>query len=272
MSRRFYVRLLIGVAGSLICFSLIMPGAMAQTRTLSKDTKLHPQGWSVGDFIKFKKNTVVSMNEMGEVVSGTLDKDTLLPPRGWDRVINDYYATTVHADISPYFHRFYYRPFIGRDYKVVIPGYGHLLYKGGTVVTFSEQGDIISGTIADKATIRLIAGKYGFVTFKSDTVLTFFASGAVQSGVLDEDTHLRPVGWKKRVTGDDTAGYIKFSKDKTITFNEAGEVVAGTIKEAVTLPSARGTDQEFPAGSLVEFDDLGASASRDKYEQSMSNN
>ena len=271
MNRRFYARLLLCVAGSLIGLSLLMPGAMAQPRTLSKDTKLHPQGWSVGDFIKFRKNTVVSLNELGEVASGTLDKDTLLPPRGWERVINDYYSTTVHADISPYFHRFSYRPFIGRDYNVVIPGYGHLLYKGGTVVTFSEQGDVIAGTIADTATIRLVAGKYGFVTFKSDTVLTFFADGAVHTGVLDEDTHLRPVGWKKRVTGDDTAGYIKFSKDKTITFNEAGEVVAGTIKEASALLTDNGISQEFPAGSLVEFDELGTRTSRDKYEQSMSN-
>ncbi len=271
MNRRFYARLLSCVAGSLICFSLLTPGATAQTRTLSTDTKLHPQGWSVGDFIKFRKNTVVSLNEMGEVVSGTLDKDTLLPPRGWERVINDYYSTTVHADISPYFHRFSYRPFMGRDYNVIIPGYGHLLYKGGSVVTFSEQGDIITGTIADKATIRLVAGKYGFVTFKSGTVLTFFADGAVQSGVLDEDTHLRPVGWKGLLTGDESAGYIKFSKDKTITFNEAGEVVAGTIKEAATLPADKGAGQEFPAGSLVVFDELGASTSRDKFEQSMSN-
>jgi hypothetical protein len=255
--------------GSLIYLSLTMPGALAETRTLPKDTKLHPQGWSVGDFIKFRKNTTVSLNELGEVVSGTLDKDTLLPPRGGDRVINDYYSTTVQADISPYFHRFYYRPFIGRDYNVVIPGYGHLLYKGGTVVTFSEQGDIISGTLADKATIRLVAGKYGFVTFKSDTVLAFYPSGAIVSGVLDEDTYLRPVGWQKLLTGDDTAGFIKFSKDKTVTFNETGEVVAGTVKDATTLLNGQEARQVFPAGSLVEFNELGASTSHDKFEQSM---
>jgi hypothetical protein len=152
---------------------------------------------------------------------------------------------------------------------VVIPGYGHLLYKGGTVVTFSEQGDIISGTLADKATIRLVAGKYGFVTFKSDTVLAFYPSGAIVSGVLDEDTYLRPVGWQKLLTGDDTAGFIKFSKDKTVTFNETGEVVAGTVKDATTLLNGQEARQVFPAGSLVEFNELGANASHDKFEQSM---
>ncbi|MDF2570866.1 MAG: hypothetical protein K0R55_2470 [Sporomusa sp.] len=269
MIRRLFGRLLLCLLGSLIYISLTMPGALAETKTLAKDTKLHPQGWSVGDFIKFRKNTTVSLNQFGEVVSGTLDKDTLLSPRGWDRVLNDYYSTTVHADISPYFHRFYYRPFISTDYNVVIPSYGHLLYKGGTVVTFSDQGDVISGTIADKATVRLIAGNYGFVTFKSDTTLAFYASGAVLSGVLDEDTYLRPIGWKNRLTGDDSAGFIKFNKEKTVTFNEAGEVVSGTVKDVTTLLAEDGTRKAFPAGSRVEFDAVGAASRHDKYEQSM---
>lgn len=269
MRRRLLVRLSLCVLGSLLYLSLTMPGAWAETRTLTKDTKLHPQGWSVGDFVKFRKNTSVILNELGEVVSGTLDKDILLLPRGWERVINDYYSATVYTEIRPYFHRFYYRPFIGRDDNVIIPGYGHLLYKGGTVVTFSDQGDILSGTIADKATVRLLAGHYGFVTFKSDTVLRFYPSGAVLSGVLDDDTFLRPVGWKKLLTGDDSAGFIKFSKDKTITFNEAGEVVYGAIKDSTVLLSGAGTRQTFSAGARVEFDEAGAAAKNDRYEEKM---
>ena len=61
------------------------------SRMLDKNTELHPQGWSVGETIKFKKKTAVRLNDIGEVISGTLADDTYLRPQGWQRIINDNY-------------------------------------------------------------------------------------------------------------------------------------------------------------------------------------
>ena len=268
MMVRFIVRILVGIIVWGSTFAVAMPDAWAATRVLPKDAKLHPQGWAAGDPVQFRKNTVVNCNDQEEVVTGTLDKDTLLAPRGWSRVIDDYYFATVYDGTGPYFGRFGPRPFFGRNYPVAIPGYGHLLYKGGTVVTFSEQGEVVSGTIAHKATLRLIEGKYGYVTFKEDTVLRFYNSGAVLTGILEEDTYLRPVGWQKLLTGNDAAGYIKFSKGKNVSFNETGELTAGTVKDAVTLLADDGTYKEFPAGSTLQWNENGA-AIKEKFAQSM---
>nr|WP_092072973.1 hypothetical protein [Dendrosporobacter quercicolus]NSL48822.1 hypothetical protein [Dendrosporobacter quercicolus DSM 1736]SDM52238.1 hypothetical protein SAMN04488502_105118 [Dendrosporobacter quercicolus] len=249
---RFFTRILPGI---IICLTLLAGQASAaagESILLQKDTDLHPQGWSVGKFIKFKKDSVAVLNQTGEVISGTLDKNTFLQPRGWNRVINDYYYTTVRTDIGPFLHR-YYHPFISREYNVTIPGYGHLLYKGGAAVTFSEQGDVLSGTLADKATIRLGDNKYGFVTFKSNTLLEFYPSGAVKTGVLEEDTYLRPVNWRLLTGEEHSAGYIKFSKGRQLSFNEDGEVLTGAIKDKATLPAKDGSQQIFPAGSTIDF-------------------
>lgn len=192
MLSRSLIKLPVCFILGLLWLSFIMPGALAQTRTLDKDTNLHPQGWTVGDFVDFKKGTIVTFNDFGEVISGTLASDTFLRPRGWQRLIDDYYYTTVNTNIG----FFYFHPFIDGEYDTAIPGYGHVLYKGGTSVTFSEKGDILAGTIAGRAKVCLVEGKYGFVTFRADSVLSFYESGEIMSGVLDDDTYLRPVGWR----------------------------------------------------------------------------
>ncbi|MBP1763961.1 MAG: hypothetical protein H6Q65_1019 [Firmicutes bacterium] len=254
----FFLRLLVCAILGILCMGFSVNVVTAETRTLSKDTKLYPQGWTVGDRIEFKDNTSVTLNELGEVVTGTLMSDTYLRPCGWDRVIGDYYHSTAYTtDIGLSFHR-YYPPFIERAYNVVIPSYGHLNYKGGTPVTFNEKGYVISGTIEDKATIQVVKDRYGYVMFKAETVLVFYESGAILSGVLDADTSLRPTGWRKLMAAGDNAGFLKFSAKKPVQFQENGEVVSGTVKESVTLLSVDGTTTLFPAGSAVTFSDAGA--------------
>ena len=63
-------------------------------------------------------------------------------------------------------------------------------------MTFSEQGTVLNGTIADETTVGLGSEKYGFIAFKSGTILDFYNDGAVKKGTLAEDTKLRPVGWQ----------------------------------------------------------------------------
>ena len=263
MFRRFIIRLVVCI---IVCGGCTA-NAWAETKTLQKDANYHPQGWSIGGFIKFRGNTTVRLNEQEEVISGTLYEDTFLPFRSWERETNDVYSIDVYHDIG--FRRFYHRPFIERDYTVTVSGNGGLLLKGGTVVTFSEQGDVRSGTIAEKTTVRLVAGKNGFITWKANTVLTFYPSGTVLSGTLNEDTYLRPVGWKNLLSGDGAAGYIKFSKGKTVQFTEAGEVTLGTLADAATLIATGGERKPFPAGTAVEFNEIGAAVKSDKLEVNM---
>ena len=248
-------------AGVLLSMLLGLNGlaaaAVPAELVVGKETKFHPQGWTVGDFVEFKKDTAVTLNEQGEVVSGVLAKDTFLYPRGWERVINDYYYVTAYTDSIPYWGRFGRRFFDSR-YNMAIPGYHHLLFKGGSRVTFSDKGDVLTGTLANEAVLRLVAGQYGFISCRANTVLSFYESGAIRSAVLSEDTHLRPLGWRTIMQPSATAGFIKFSANKPVEFNEAGEVIAGTLKETVKLLAAGGETKAFKAGSAVRFGADGA--------------
>lgn len=237
--------------------AFIMPSGYAGSKTLTKETKLHPQGWTVGDQLKFKKDTVVTTNELGEVISGTLADNTFLRPLGWQQVLNDYYYSSTYAGIDPFFH--HYQHFVvGKEYNTAVPSHGHLQYKGGTQVTFNESGEVISGTIAEDATIQLVKDKYGFLNFKEDNGLAFYESGAVHYGVLDEDTNLRPMGWRNNFMAEDSAGFVKFIAKKKIEFNEYGEVISGTIKEPLKWNSPDGSAVEFSANAAVHFAEQGA--------------
>ena len=81
----------------MLCFAVTGTAFAATSRTLDKNTELHPQGWSVGETIKFKKNTAVRLNDNGEVISGTLADDTYLRPHGWQRIINDHYFVSAYT-------------------------------------------------------------------------------------------------------------------------------------------------------------------------------
>ena len=43
--------------------------AAPTSKTLTKSEELYPQGWTVGDQIKFKKGTTASLNDNGAVIS-----------------------------------------------------------------------------------------------------------------------------------------------------------------------------------------------------------
>lgn len=256
MRSMFSVRRLIWCISVLVGICFAASGVMAQTRTLESDTELHPQGWTVGDRVAFKKRTVVELNVQGEVISGTLAEDAFLRPRGWDRVINDYYYVTAYTDNGFHFRRHFPLVQDGR-YNMAIPGYGHLMYKAETSVVFSEQGDVLKGTLEENATIRLGEGNYGFLNFAKNHPLAFYPSGAVKSGVLAEDTYLRPRGWTNIPVVGDAAGFIRFKAKKPVLFNEQGELLAGTLKEDTRLLTVDGTVIIVAAGSDVFFGELG---------------
>lgn len=84
----------------ILCLVTFVSDVFAEpiSEKLSKNEELYPQGWSVGDQVKFKKNTVVMINDSGAVISGTLANDTFLRPQGWQRIINDYYFISAYTN------------------------------------------------------------------------------------------------------------------------------------------------------------------------------
>ena len=129
--------------------------AAPTSKGLTKSEELYPQGWTVGDQIKFKKGTTASLNDNGAVISGVLASDTYLRPQGWQRIINDYYFVSAYTNRSPFFPRYYRYWNNNSTYNIALSSYGHIRYKGGTAVTFSEQGTVLNGTIADETTVGL---------------------------------------------------------------------------------------------------------------------
>lgn len=233
--------------------------AAPSSKTLAKNEELHPQGWSVGDQIKFKKDTTVQLNEEGTVISGVLASDTYLRPQGWQRIINDYYFVSAYTDRSPFFPR--YRRYWNNNstYSIAMSSYGHIRYQGGTAVTFSKQGNVLSGTVADETTVSLGEQQYGFIAFKSDTILDFYDNGAVKMGTLSEDTKLRPVGWRNNAAVLESAGFVECKAKKTVSLTPTGEVISCTLKEALKWKN-NGSDIDLPANSAVRFSESGAAA------------
>lgn len=233
--------------------------AAPAAKTLTKNEELYPQGWSVGDQIKFKKGTTASLNDNGAVVSGVLASDTYLRPQGWQRIINDYYFVSAYTNRIPFFPRYYRYWNNNSTYNIALSSYGHIRYKGGTAATFSEQGTVLSGTIADETTIGLGENEYGFVAFKSGTTLDFYDNGAVKMGTLAEDTKLRPVGWQNNAIDMENAGFVEFKAKSTVSLTPAGEVTSCTTKEALKWKN-NGLEIELPANTVINFSEQGAVA------------
>lgn len=232
--------------------------AQPAQRVLTKMEELYPQGWSVGDQVKFKKGSTVTTNDSGAVISGTLAGDTYLRPQGWQRIINDYYFVSAYTNKNVFFPR-YYRYWNNGTYNMALSSHGHIRYKGGNLVTFSEQGTVLSGTIDNETMVLLNENEYGFVAFKSGTVLAFYDNGSPKTGTLNEDTKLRPVGWQKNAVDNENAGFVEFKAKSQIEFTDTGEVMQCKVKAALKWRNTGG-EIELPAGTIVKFTEQGAKA------------
>lgn len=241
---------------ALFLAALMLVGANAafanKTLTLDKDTKLVPQGWTVADDTKFKKNTVVTLNDDGQVISGVLASDTYLRPAGWKNLASNYYYVESSAGFFP--PRFFYHPFRP---GLVIPADGHVRYMGNKPVTFAKDGTVLSGTIDNDVVLQLSDNGYGFVRFKNDTLLTFDEDGKVQSGTLAEATKLRPLGWQHNLRGE-SAGFVEFKSGTKISFDANGFVTSGSLKEKTLWHHADGSEKELEAKAPVTFTADGA--------------
>lgn len=221
--------------------------AFAKTITLDKDTKLVPQGWTVADDTKFKKNTSVTLNDNEQVVEGVLASDTYLRPTGWKNLVSNYYYVESSAGFFP--PRFFFHPFRP---GLVIPADGHVRYMGNKQVTFAADGTVLSGTIDNDVVLQLSDTGYGFVRFKNDTVLAFYPNGKIKNGTLAEATKLRPLGWKHNLA-DESAGFVEFKSGSSISFDENGLVTLGTLNKKTLWHYADGSIKELPAKESIAF-------------------
>ena len=251
---RFISKLIVSLSLCTICINVF---AEPISKNLHKNEELYPQGWSVGDQVKFKKDTSAILNDKGEVISGVLASDTYLRPQGWERIINDYYFVSAYTNRTPFFPRYYRYWNNNSTYNIALSSYGHIRYKSGTTVKFSEQGTVLNGTVADEITVGIGEGQYGFIAFKNGSVLAFYDNGAVKTGTLSEDTKLRPVGWQNNSVERENVGFIEFKAKSVINFAQNGEVISCTLKEGVKWKNA-GIEIDLPANTVVNFSEQGA--------------
>lgn len=223
--------------------------AALYTRALTENTRITPAGvivttWS--NIPKFKKGTIVTVNEYGEVFEGTLAEDVSLP----------YETGTSQAAVGTAAPPV---PFYIYSYTTKEPTNRVLPFKGGTTVTFNAKGEVINGTIkSSKESITLNQTNQIFV---SKGEIRFHKNGMVATCNLASDSYLRPVGWLQILTENYTdnsacSGLVEFKAGKAIILNEKGEVLKGTLNKNAKLLSAGGI-KVYEAGTTVEFDDKG---------------
>lgn len=201
----------------------------AITKTLEKDSELHPFGW-MGGYLAFKGGTTVNLNDNGEVITGILKCDEEIRCVGGDRILIRRLPTM---------------------------SLGYVKFKGGTdeAVTFNERGEVIAGRLAEPMDIRPLSGG-GEIHFE-DKYIAFHKNGAVATGTLRPGTYLRPVGWLNvfKITND--AGYIKFKAETVVMFNDKDEIEEGTLANDTKLRSINGENMLYKAGSVVRFNEVG---------------
>ena len=208
-------------------FILIIGTCYASTtKVLTQDTELHPQGWIAGA-ITFQKGTVV-VNDNGEVITGNLAFYEHLRPVGsaYEKEIGGRYA-------GPRLHK--------NDQRII--------FKPDSPVTFNEEGQAISGYIANACSVVLVGKRDYFVRFQERSLLVFNADGSVSQGTLAEDTYMRPLGWRNYLPIDDGAGFLNFKSGTETFFGPAGQIIKGTIQKDFATVSGK----QYKAGTTLKF-------------------
>ncbi|MDT8901596.1 hypothetical protein [Anaeroselena agilis] len=226
-----------------IIFGLSACAAAApSTRTLDEDTLITPPGVIAahGDWgIKFKKGTVVTLNENGEVLEGTLASSVRLPCVAG----GPFYYTWI--------------PYGGIELKP-----NRLLdFKAGTRVTFNGKGEVIKGTVTGNF-IEIPVSQTDYIRLSDNTEVSFHENGMIATCTLNYKTYLRPVGWRQIMNVNNTStellpGLVQFRKETRLVLNDKCEVIKGTLNKDTKLLSPSGYIKVYEAGTTVEFDDKG---------------
>ncbi|MEN6567664.1 MAG: hypothetical protein ABFC57_15370 [Veillonellales bacterium] len=266
------MKLLKALTGIMLIFLLFCSDASAAqiTKTLDENTRITPPGVVVttrASIPMFKKETVVILNDFGEVVEGILAEDISLPYETGnfqESARTTYYTAPPQVIIIP---KSTPTPpvFIPYSETDTAPQIRALPFKGGTKVVFNDRGEVVRGTLSSDQTINLNPANRISV---SNAEISFHKNGMVATCTLASDSYLRPVGWSEILTDNLTkriacSGFVEFKASKPIELNDKGEVVKGTLNNDTKLLSAStffgdGSGKKlYKAGTAVEFDSKG---------------
>lgn len=222
------------------------------TKTLDDNTRIMPHGVVVttwNNIPKFKKGTIVTLNEYGEVLEGILAVDVSLPyETGASK------DSAKQASYTPLPMPFYV--FSNTETMLTTR---FLSFKSGTKITFNDKGEVIKGTLnSSKQSIVLNLATSIQV---AEGEVSFHKNGMLATGTLANDSYFRPVGWSQILTENDTnnsacSGFVEFKAKHPIVLNDKGEVVKGMLNKETKLLSPSGI-KVYEAETTVEFDDEG---------------
>lgn len=238
---------------------LSVADAATVTKTLEENTRISPPGMIVAtaaEIPKFQKGTVVILNENGEVLEGILADDISLP----------YESGSTGDSVRQTSTTYMPTPMIIYSYAYLSPPNRLLLFKGGTKVSFNDKGEVYRGTLSG-SNQNIALNLTNHIT-ASDGPISFYKTGMVVTCTLAGDTYLRPLGWEKLSTVNNTAGiacqgFVEFKGGKTVMLNENGEVVKGTLNKNTKLLTIGAlsldviTLKNYEAGTTVELDEKG---------------
>lgn len=220
------------------------------TKTLDENIRIMPHGVVVTTWDgipKFKKGTVVTLNEYDEVFEGILAADVSLP-----------YETGMSQDsIRP--SAYTPMPFYVFSNSYTTTAKRTLTFKSGTKITFNDKGEVIKGTLSSSnQSIALNQATYIQV---SEGEVSFHKNGMLATCTLANDSYFRPIGWSQILTENYTnnsacSGFVEFKGKKPIVLNEKGEVVKGMLNKDTKLLSPAGI-KVYEAETTVEFNDEG---------------
>jgi hypothetical protein len=253
--RKFLLKVSVGVIFSAIIIFCNPLGADAAvyTKTLTENTKITPPGVIVtwwNEIPRFKKGSVVILNQSGEVLEGILAENASLPYET-GKTQSSFTRTSNPPPPLPIF--------INTTTEAK-PMYRVLTFKGGTKVTFNERGEVIRGTLAAGDSISLNTSNHIFV---SEGEISFHPNGMPATFCLSHNTYMRPVGWQRTLIENYNApGFIEFKDKKNIELNDRGEVIKGTLNKDSKLLTedellSEGVIKMYEAGTTVEFNTNG---------------
>lgn len=266
------MKLLKLLLGTLLTFSLFCPVTYAGqiTRTLSENTRITPPGVIVANRAEipvFKKGTVVTLNEFGEILEGTLAEDVSLTYESGNYQNSIRSTAIIPSPQPPVFIPVpapasppIFIPYVGNT--TTTPLIRVLSFKGGTKVVFNDKGEVIRGTVTSNQNIYLNPGNHIGV---SGAEIAFHKNGMVAACTIAKNTYLRPVGWSEILTDNFNEkvacpGFVEFKAGKPIELNDKGEVVKGTLNNDTKLNSVltfSTVKKLYKAETIVEFDDKG---------------
>jgi len=257
--KKFLLKVSVGIIFSTIIIfcNPLNANAAVYTKTLTENTRITPPGVIVtwwDSIPKFKKGSVVILNQSGEVLEGVLAENASLP----------YETGKTQSSFNKISNPPPPLPIFINTTTEAKPLYRVLTFKGGTKVTFNERGEVIRGTLAAGDSISLNTSNHIFV---SEGEISFHPNGMPATFCLSQNTYMRPVGWQQILIENYTKnynspGFIEFKEKKNIELNDRGEVIKGTLNKESKLLSddgllSEGVLKTYEAGTTVEFNKNG---------------